>query len=275
MQGDTVTDGAHGQFRHAHLHKGSLEIVRAENARLVEEGLGVVGVGKVCRTANDVVVIFGQVAQHRTAGNAGGHAFLDGEFRQVQLGSLAGEPFVQGGGLFGVLLVPLGLLLFPFGGDTAKFLLAGLETGLHVVENLERVFGIAAQVLDGSFGRSAGSIQGLTVSADLAFVAASVFGDGTLGHSGMAIDEHRAFRFGPGRLEGLAEFGDVAAVAFNHAESPGLVLGHKVVAHDLFGLAAQLHLVRVVEENQVGKLEVASDTAHAVGDFLFEAAVRN
>ena len=53
------------------------------------------------------------------------------------------------------------------------------------------------------------------------------------------------------------------------------VLADEVVAHHVFGLAAELHLVRVVEENEVRKLEVTGDAAHAVGDFFFEAAVRN
>ena len=275
VEGDSVTDGTHGQFGHAYLHEGSLEVVRAENARLVEEGLGVVGVGKVCRTADDVVEILGQIAQHRTAGNAGSHAFLDGELGKVQLGSLAREPFVQSGGLLGVSLIPFGLLLFPFGSDAAKFLLAILEASLHVVEHLERVFGIATQVLDGGLGRSTSGVQGLTVGAYLAFVGLAIFCNGALGHSGVTIDEYRAFLLCPGRLEGLAKFGDVAAIAFDNAESPGFILGHKVVAHDLIGLAAELHLVSVVEENQVGKFQVTGNAAHAVGDFLFKAAIGN
>ena len=47
------------------------------------------------------------------------------------------------------------------------------------------------------------------------------------------------------------------------------------MAHHVFNLARELHLVGVVEENEVRKLEVTGNAAHAVSDFFFEAAVRH
>ena len=76
-------------------------------------------------------------------------------------------------------------------------------------------------------------------------------------------------------LESLAEFCNVGTVAFNHAEAPGFVLTNEVVVHHVFSLAAELDLVCIVEENEVRKLEVTSNAAHAVCDFFFETAVRN
>ena len=275
LQSDTVHDGAHRKFRDAHLDKRALEVVRTEDARLVEERLRVVGVGKVSGTTNDVVEVFGEVAENRTARNAGSHTFLNREGGKVEHRSLAGEPFIEGRGLFGVFLVPGSLGLLPFGDFLAEFFGAGFESGLHVVEHLERIVRVTAEVLDRRGSGSAGSVERLAVRRNFAFVALAIFGNSALGHRGVAEHERRLFLFGPSGLERLAEVGDVSAIAFDNAEAPGFVLLHEVVAHHVFGLAAQLHLVRVVEENEVRELEVASDTAHAVCDFFFEAAVRN
>ena len=275
LQRDTVHDGAHREFRDTHLHERALEGVRAEDARLVEERLRVVGVGEVGGTANDVVEVLGEVAEHRTARDAGSDTFLDGEVRKVEHRSLAGEPFIEGRGLLGIRLVPIGLGLLPFGNDLAEFVRTSLEARLHVVEHLERVVRVTAEVHDRSGCGSTGSVERLPVRRNFAFVALAVFGNGALRHRGVAEHERRLFLLGPGFLEGLAQFGNVGTIAFDNAETPCLVLADEVVAHHVFGLATELHLVRVVEEDEVRKLEVARDAAHAVGNFFFEAAVRN
>ena len=275
LQRDTVHDGTHRKFCNAHLDERALEVVSAEDARLVEERLRVVGVGEVGGTANDVVEVFGEVAEHRTARNAGSHAFLDGEAGEVEHRSLAGEPFIEGRGLLGICLVPGGLGLLPFGDFLAEFFGTGFKCSLHIVEHLERVVRVTAEVLDRRGCGSTGSVERLAVRRNFAFVALAVFGDGALRHRGVAEHERRLFLLGPGFLESLAEFGDVGTVAFDNAETPSLVLADEVVAHHVFGLATELHLVRVVEEDEVRKLEVARNAAHAVSNFFFEAAVRN
>ena len=275
LEGDTVRNCAHREFSNTDLNESTLEITSTEDTRSVEESLRIVGVRKVSGTANDVVVIFGEVTEDRTASDAGGNAFLNREIREVELDALAREPFVECCGLFGVFLVPCSLNLLPFGNFLTEFFGAGFKASLHIIEHQERIIRITTKVLDCCRGRSTGSVERLSMRRDSTFVALAVFGDSALRHRGVAEHERRLFLLGPGGLESLAEFGDIRTVALDNAEAPGFILTNEVVAHHVFGLAAQLHLVCIIKENEIRKLEVAGDTAHAVGDFFFETAVRN
>ena len=58
-----------------------------------------------------------------------------------------------------------------------------------------------------------------------------------------------------------------------HLPAPGLVLHGGVLAHGVLGHVGQLHVVGIVEHDEVGHAQVAGQAANALGHFFFHAAI--
>ena len=107
----------------------------------------------------------------------------------------------------------------------------------------------------------------------LVLEALAVGGHGALAHYGVADYYGRFLCLFPRLRQGVGDGGGVVAVDFNHVPVPCAVLGGIVLGIDGVDHRRELHLVAVVEHDQVRQAEIACQASGALGYFLLDAAV--
>lgn len=144
-----------------------------------------------------------------------------------------------------------------------------------LVEDGERMFGIAPQIADRGPDVRPGGRERLAVRRDLVLEALSGGTPGPLAHHRPADDERRPLRLALGGDQRLADRVDVVAVDREHVPAPRLILHGDVLGVHLVHLGRELHVVRIVVHDEIRKPQMPRNAAHALRNLLLDAAVRN
>ena len=108
-----------------------------------------------------------------------------------------------------------------------------------------------------------------------ALEVSAVGSHGTAAHHGVADDERGALGLGIGGGYGLSHCHGVGAVDLDNVPVPGTVFGGVVLGVDSIDISRELHSVRVIEHDQIGKAEVTGNAACALRDLFLYTAVGN
>ena len=273
MQGHTVHDAGHRKFAHARLQEAAAHILLGNGTGLFQEAVGFVRVAQVGRSDDHVLDLFGQHAQHSSRSGARSDVFTALDAEVIDRRQFAGKELVE---FFGQFAVGSGPTLLLFAAQRHPFTQFGSPLGIeffHVVENHERIFGIAAQVSHRFGDVGPGSRQRLAVCRNFVLEALALFAECALAHYRMADDQRRFLGFVHGTGQRHANLTAVVAVDADHVPTPRLVFGHDILGRHLVHLRRKLDVVRIVEHDKVVQSEVAGDTAHALGYLLLDAAV--
>ena len=126
VEGDTVHHRGHGELGHTCVEEGAREIAFLEGMCLLEEGIGLVGVGEVGRRDNHVADLLGQDSEHVSRSLTRCDVGLVGYGAPVDFGELVVEIAVEFLGQPRVGGLPGCLLLAACFDDGAKLLAACL-----------------------------------------------------------------------------------------------------------------------------------------------------
>ena len=196
MQGHTVDDGGHGQFRYTSVQECTLEVMCLEGTAHLQESVCFIAIGQVGRRNNHVLNLTGEGSKHvgrcRTCGDAG--LVLDGSI--IHLWRFAVDEILQALHRLGVLLCPCINLLLAFG-NQFPLLLSALRIELsHFGEYDPRILGITAQVFNGFAVVGTRFAQRVAVGAAFAFKVLALGSNGAAAHDGAADDDGGAFCLG-------------------------------------------------------------------------------
>ena len=259
MECHTDAAARHGELGYTGLEEGSAEVALNEGVGLLEEAVGLVRVGEVGRSHNHILHLCSEETEHVGRSVTCGVAGLLLDRIPVEFGEFACKPL---GHLYcevGVLSGPSGLLGIFLLHYLLEFGCALVVECLYFGEDLEGVLEVATEVLDGV--HIGVSTEGCTVCSAASLVAAAIGAACTETHDGLTDDECGAlllgFRFG----EGCAYLVGVVTVDGDDLPVPSLVLLGYVLACHLVAVGRELHVVRVVEHDEVVESEVTGDTA--------------
>ena len=273
VQRHAVRHAGHRQLRDARLEELAAEIALRESLGLLEETVGLVRIGEVGRSHDHIFDLLGKDAQHRGRRRTRRNACLYLDGLVVDLGQVPREEHVELAGQLAVLAAPR--LLDPgLAGSPCTERFAALCKGLAALfEHGERVFRIAPEVFHRGGEIGACRRKRLPVGRYLVLEASAVGSAGPLAHDRMADDERRAFRFGIGRHERLADFIDIVPVDRQYVPAPGFVFHGHVLGVHLIDLGRELDVVRIVVHDEVAQPQMPCDASHALRDLLFDGAV--
>ena len=241
MEHHADTHVCHGQFTHACLEEGSREVAMYHAGGLLQETVGLIGVGEVGGCANHVGHLLSQFRE--TSGTCGTccAAWLLHDLGPVHLGCFATEPFLHLGSLLRILLLPFSLFCATSGYYLAKLCLTVCIELLYIIKYHEGILGVSAQVLDGVYIGIA--TQGSTMGLDATLIAGTVLLQRAFAHHGLTDDESGAVLLLQGSIESLAYLVHVVAVDFDDIPVPSLVLSLCVLAHHYATLSGELDVV--------------------------------
>ncbi len=251
----------------------SAEVAALERVSLFQESVCLVGVRQVCRTYNHITYVLCQETQYGstcTTGRVTG--FLLNE-TPVDVRHFAGHEGFVLVRRNGVLLLPLEVSGVTFVSQFAELGSACLIELLYLGEDSERSSGVAAEVLDGLLERSAGFAERVAVSRALALKVLAFGCHAALTHDSVTDDERRTLLLGFGFLQGFADGVGIIADDLLHKPAPSLVLGSHVLGGHFAAHGRELHLVGVVEHDQIIQAERACHTACTLRDLLLHAAI--
>ena len=247
------TDAAasHGELGNTCLEERAAEVALYESLCLLQEAVGLVGVGEVGRSADHVWNLLCQYAQTSCRCATSSVVVLLYALAPVNLRSLATEPLSLLCSLLWVGVSPSLLLCITLGADALKLLSTLCVEFLHLWENLEWILWVATKVLDGVYVGIATerSAMGLAVC----LVGRSVCLQSTLTHDALTDDECRLALYFLCLVESLADLVNVVTVDLKYLPTQCAILGCSVLVHHLLCLGGELDVVAVVEHNEVVK----------------------
>ena len=175
--------------------------------------------------------------------------------------------------LLGILLLPLILCSLALGYYLAKLLVAAGIKFLHVVPHNPRILGVTAKVLNGLFVAGTRLAERTAVSAALALEVLAVSSHATLAHNGLADDERGALLLGVRRVDCCADCSRVSAVDHHHLPVPCAVLCGSILKRHLVAVGRELHVVAVVEHDEVVQSQEAGNASCALRNLLLDTAI--
>ena len=272
MEAHADADASHGELGDAGLEELAGEVALGEGVGLLEEAVGLVGVGEVGRCDDHVLDLGCEGTEDGSGCCAGCGAWLLLDGVPVDFRSLAGEEVLEFGCEFGVSFSPSSLLGVALGNDLLEFGSALSVELFDLGEDLEWVVGVAAKVGDGVAVSVAA--EWCAVGGAVVLVAAVVCLAGAFAHDGVTDDEGRLAFDCLSLADCLAELvGVVAFLYLDDFPAPSLIFLSCVLGGDGIGLGGELDVVGVVEHDEVVEAEAASEAACALGDLLLYAAV--
>ena len=115
--------------------------------------------------------------------------------------------------------------------------------------------------------------QRLTVGGAFALEVLAGGGDGAAAHHGVADDERRTLLLVVGHSQSIGHSHRIGAVDIKHIPAPGAIFHSHILAVNGVDVGGELHLVAVVEHDQVGQAQIAGDAPCTLRDLLLHAAV--
>ena len=225
---------------------------------MLQEAVGLVGVGEVGRSTNHVWYLLCKDAQTCCRCAACSIVVLLYALAPVNLRSLAAEPVSLLCSLLRISVCPCFLLCVTLSADGLEFLSTFGVEFLYLGEYLEWVLWVAAKVLD-CVDESIATKRG-TVGLAVGLVRRTVSLQGTLAHDALTDDEGWLAFYLLCLVESLADLVDIVAVDFEYLPAKSTILGCCVLVHDVLGLGRELDVVAVVEHDEVVQTEHRSYT---------------
>ncbi len=275
MQGHAVHHAGHRELRNACLEELAREVALDERLGLLQITVGLVRVGEVGRGHDHILHPVGVAAQHGRRGGAGSHVGLHLDLFVVDHRQVALQEEVELAAQILVLAAPLLLTGGHLLGPALQLQPApGVDLD-RLVEDLERIFGVALQVSHRSGEIGSGRRQRLSVGRHHALVAGSVGRHGPLAHRRATDNQGRTLGLGQCGLQRGTQGVDVMSVRRLDTPAPGTVFHGDVLRIHLIDAGRELDVVGVVIHDQVVQTQVAGDAAHALRNLLLDGTVRN
>ena len=144
---------------------------------------------------------------------------------------------------------------------------------LHLGEDNERIGCVAAQVRYCGSEVCARLAQRLPVRGAFAFEVRPFCGQAAFAHRGVPDDERRALSLGFGIAQCLTDGIGVVACNLLHIPVPCTVFGCYILRRDGIAVGRELHIVRVVEHNEIIQPQVPCYAPCALRNLLLDTAV--
>ena len=156
MKRHTDHDARHGELGHTGLQELTAEIAFLEGVRFFEEAVGLITITQIRRRNNHITHVLCQMAEDGRGSVTGSCSGFLLNQRPVDAWRFAGHESLIFVGSQRISLFPLVVSLVFLVAEFTQFRRAVVVQFLHFGEDLERVFGITAEVLDGLFERCTG-----------------------------------------------------------------------------------------------------------------------
>ena len=217
--------------------------------------------------------MLGQETEAGRRSNACGLSGLQLHLAPVESGKLHRFVTCQSLGETGILGRPGIELAAAARHDLAQTLGAlGVEFG-HLRPDHPWILGVSAHVAHGGGDIGSRLRQRLAMGRDSAFERCPVGLHDAAGHHRVPDDERRTFTLLDCDLESGGHGLGIAAVDVKHVPVPSAVFGRDILRVDGIDLGRELHVVGVIEHDEVVQAQMAGDAPRTLRDFLLNAAV--
>ncbi len=240
---------------------------------ILEECVGLVGVGEVGRCYNHVADLLGEFGEYVGRCLTGGDIRLVGDIFPIDFRELAGDVAVEQSCLFRISLAPCFFSLAALFHDSTQFLVACVVEGFHVIPDVEWISGVGAEVFHCLFVACARCTQRIAVGRAFCLEAFTVGCHCATAHYCLADDNGRTVFFLDGSLDSAGHCKRVGTVDFDYIPVPCAILRGCIFGGHCIYLGRQLYVIAVIEHDEVAQAKISGEASGALRDFFLDTAV--